>query len=110
MILVDTSVWVDHLRASDDVLVGLLESGRVLTHPFVIGVLALANLAQREIVLSALSNLPRAITATDLEVLHFIDRHKLFGRGVGYIDIHASPLDSGWRFLLPSFHCHRAIA
>jgi predicted nucleic acid-binding protein len=88
MILVDTSVWVDHLRASDDVLVGLLDAGMVLAHPFVIGELALGNLGQRETVLSALSDLPRAIVATDAEVLHFIDRHTLFGRGVGYIDIH----------------------
>jgi predicted nucleic acid-binding protein len=88
LILVDTSVWVDHLRASDDGLVGLLDTGMVLAHPFVIGELALANLGQRETVLSALSDLPRAIVATDAEVLHFIDRNTLFGRGVGYIDIH----------------------
>ena len=88
MILVDTSVWVDHLRASDEMLVGLLSAGLVLSHPFVIGELALGNLGQRETVLSALSDLPRATVATDLEVLHFIDRHALFGRGVGYIDIH----------------------
>ena len=88
MILVDTSVWVDHLRASDDVLVGLLDAGMVLAHPFVIGELALGNLGRRETVLSALSDLPRAIVATDAEVLPFIDRHTLFGRGVGYIDIH----------------------
>jgi predicted nucleic acid-binding protein len=88
VILVDTSVWVDHLRASDEILVGLLDAGTVLAHPFVIGELALGNLARRDIVLSALSELPRAIIATDAEVLHFIDRHTLFGRGVGYIDIH----------------------
>ena len=88
MILVDTSVWVDHLRASDQALVGLLNAGMVLAHPFVIGELALANLGQRETVLGALSNLPRAIVATDAEVLHFIDRRAMFGRGVGYIDAH----------------------
>ncbi len=60
----------------------------VLAHPFVIGELALGNLRQRETVLDALSDLPRAGVATDVEVLHFIDRHALFGRGVGYIDAH----------------------
>jgi predicted nucleic acid-binding protein len=88
VILVDTSVWVDHLRAGDDGLASLLDAGMVLTHPFVIGELALGALGRREAVLSALSDLPRAITATDSEVLHFIDRHTLFGCGVGYIDTH----------------------
>jgi hypothetical protein len=88
VILVDTSVWVDHLRASDETLVGLLGAGMILAHPFVIGELALGNLGQRETVLNALSDLPQATVATDAEVLHFIDRYTLFGRGAGYIDIH----------------------
>jgi predicted nucleic acid-binding protein len=88
LILVDSSVWVDHLRAGDAVLIGLLNAGMVLAHPFVIGELALGNLRQREPVLSALSDLPRAVVATDAEVLHFIGRHSLFGRGAGYIDVH----------------------
>lgn len=88
MILVDTSVWVDHLHAGDEALAALLEAGSVLAHPFVIGELALGDLRQREIVLNALSDLPRASVATDAEVLHFIDHHALFGRGVGYVDTH----------------------
>ena len=88
MILADTSVWVNHLRASDEALAALLDTGMVLTHPFVIGELALGNLRQREIVLNALANLTHASVATDLEVLHFIERHALFGRGIGYIDAH----------------------
>lgn len=88
MILVDTSVWIDHLRATNERLMGMLEAGVVLTHPFVIGEIALGNLRQREIVLNALSDLPQASVATDAEVLHFITRHALFGRGVGYIDVH----------------------
>lgn len=88
MILVDTSVWVDHLRARDKALSSLLDAGMVLAHPFVIGELALGNLRQRGIVLSALLNLPHASVATDAEVLHFIDRHALFGRGIGYVDAH----------------------
>jgi hypothetical protein len=88
VILVDTSVWVDHLRAGDKRLVALLDAAMVLAHPFVIGELALGSLRQRETVLSALSDLPRAAVATDSEVLHFIDRHALSGRGIGYIDVH----------------------
>jgi len=88
LILVDTSIWIDHLRARDDQMVALLDSGMVLTHPFVIGELALGNIAARESVLRALSRLPRASVATDAEALHFIDHHALFGRGAGYVDIH----------------------
>jgi predicted nucleic acid-binding protein len=88
VILADTSVWVDHLRAGDKALAGLLDTGMVLSHPFVVGELALGNLRQRAIVMNALSGLPCASVATDAEVLHFIDRHALFGRGVGYVDVH----------------------
>jgi predicted nucleic acid-binding protein len=88
VILADTSVWVDHLRASDKALVALLDAGMVLAHPFVIGELALGTLLQREIVLTALADLPHASVATDAEVLHFIERHALFGRGIGYVDAH----------------------
>ncbi len=88
MILVDTSVWIDHLRRGDRALAGLLDTTRVLVHPFVIGELALGNLRQRDLVLSVLSDLPHASIATDAEVLHFIDRHALFGRGIGYVDVH----------------------
>ncbi|MEQ1865824.1 MAG: type II toxin-antitoxin system VapC family toxin [Micropepsaceae bacterium] len=88
MILVDTSIWVDHLRASDQALADLLDAGKVLTHPFVIGEISLGNLTRRAPVLSALSNLPKAVTATDAEVLKFVDAHQLFGLGIGYIDVH----------------------
>ena len=88
MILVDTSVWVDHLKKRDQTLEGLLEAGRVLAHPFVIGELALGNLRRRDVVLDALRHLPRATVATDRETLDFIDRHALFGLGIGYVDAH----------------------
>ena len=88
MILVDTSVWVDHLRAGNKVLSGLLDAERVLIQPFIIGEIALGHLRQRQTVLDALLNLPSARLATDPEVLHFIDSHELFGRGIGYIDVH----------------------
>lgn len=88
MILVDTSVWIDHLRRHNKALTRLLHAGMVLTHPFVIGELALGNLRQRNVVLTALADLPRANVATEAEVLHFIAHYALFGRGVGYIDVH----------------------
>jgi predicted nucleic acid-binding protein len=77
VILVDTSVWIDHLRAGDKTLFRLLDAALVLSHPFVHGELALGNLRQRETVLNALSDLPRAAVVTDAEVLHFIDSHAL---------------------------------
>ena len=88
MILVDTSVWVDHLRAAEPRLVTLLESGMVLAHPFVIGELSLGNLKQRKTILTALAGLPRSSVATSDEVLHFIERNRLHGRGIGYVDAH----------------------
>jgi len=88
MVLVDTSVWVDHLRVGDPALARLLDAGGVLIHPFVIGELALGNLRQRATVLGALSDLPRAAVATDAEVGHFIERQALFGRGLGHVDVH----------------------
>jgi hypothetical protein len=88
VILVDTSVWVDHLRVGDEILAGLLESGRVLVHPFVVGELALGKLRHRQTILASLQDLPRAIAATDPEVLHFIERHALAGCGIGYLDAH----------------------
>jgi hypothetical protein len=88
LILVDTSVWIDHLRKDDAFLVELLDAGRVLTHPFVIGELALGHLRQRDVVLAALSALPHAEVAQEAEVLRFIDHKNLFGRGIGYVDAH----------------------
>jgi predicted nucleic acid-binding protein len=88
VILVDTSVWVDHLRAYDPRLAALLNAGMILVHPFVIGELALGSLRQRKAVLTALLDLPQATVATETEVRHFIHRHALFGRGAGYVDVH----------------------
>jgi predicted nucleic acid-binding protein len=88
VILIDTSVWVDHFRAGNSTLTELLEQNAALTHPFVIGELALGNLRQRELLLPILSHLPGASVATDAEVLRFVERHSLFGRGVGYLDVH----------------------
>jgi predicted nucleic acid-binding protein len=88
MILVDTSVWIDHLRSGDALLAALLDRGQVLAHPFVIGELALGSLRQRDVVLEALQDLPQATVATDAEVRHFIAGHALFGLGIGYVDVH----------------------
>ncbi len=88
MILVDTSVWIDHLRSGEPALATALEGGRVLMHPFVLGELACGNLKNRSEVLWLLRDLPAAPTATDPEALVLIERRALMGRGIGYIDVH----------------------
>ena len=88
MILVDTSIWIDHLRTGNPKLAALLQNGQVLAHPFVLGELALGNLSRRNEILGLLGNLPQITTATDPEVLVLIENHRLFGRGIGFIDAH----------------------
>lgn len=87
MILADTSVWVDHLRAGDAHLAGLLERNAVASHELIIGEIACGNLKKRKEVLGSLSLLPRCETASHDEVLFFIERYELMGRGIGYIDV-----------------------
>lgn len=86
MILVDTSIWIDHLRAEHSTLVDLLERGLVLAHPWVIGEIALGHLAQRRKVIGLLSSLPRATVASSAEILTLVDGHQLYGLGIGYVD------------------------
>ena len=88
MILVDTSVWVNHFRRTDARLVQLLEDGEVMTHPLVIGELACGTLPRRREVLDLLHQLEAAPIAADDEALAFIERHRLMGRGIGYVDVH----------------------
>jgi len=88
MILVDTSVWINHLRSNDPYLVRLLTENKVLCHPFVRGEMALGNLRQREEILNALDNLPQAPVAFTDEVNYFIEQQALFGLGIGLIDAH----------------------
>jgi predicted nucleic acid-binding protein len=88
MILLDTSVWVDHLRRGDSLVVRVLKSGQAGAHAFVIGELACGNLKSRAQVIELLQALPQLVMAADDEVLGFIDGHALMGRGVGYIDAH----------------------
>lgn len=100
MILVDTSVWVDHLRAGDAALAVLLNRSQVLMHPFVLGELACGNLRNRGEVLRLLKDLPQAPVASDEEVLFFIECKALMGQGIGYVDAHllaAVTLDSSTR-------------
>ncbi len=88
MLLVDTSVWSDHLRRHDAALARQLELGEVLTHPFVAGELACGVFARRAEVLDLLGRLPAAPLLGQAELLGFIERHALGGRGVGFVDIH----------------------
>lgn len=86
--LVDTSVWIDHLRRGNARLARYLEVGDVLMHPFVIGEIACGHLSRRDEVLALLGSLPRVAAASDGEVLVFVEKHKLAGSGVGWIDAH----------------------
>ena len=97
MILVDTSVWIDHFRSGSARLAALLTEGEVLTHPFVIGELACGNLRRRREVVAALGSLPASPVAAHREVLRLLEEKKLTGRGVGWIDVHlvASALLAG---------------
>jgi predicted nucleic acid-binding protein len=88
VILVDTSVWIDHLRSGDRELDQALTKGEVLTHPLVLGELACGNIRNRGEILGLLGQLPSAREATDEEALALIDRRQLMGRGIGYIDVH----------------------
>ena len=88
MILVDTSIWVDHIRTHSEALSELLNRGAVLAHPFVIGELALGSLRQCATVLGLVAKLPSAAVASEWEVLRLIERHSLNGTGIGYVDVH----------------------
>ena len=88
MILVDTSIWIDHLRSPNGRLIGLLDADLVSVHPWVVGELACGNLANRANALYLLRSLPRAAVASDDEVLFFIEKHSIAGKGVGYLDMH----------------------
>ncbi|HUQ48567.1 MAG TPA: type II toxin-antitoxin system VapC family toxin [Gemmatimonadaceae bacterium] len=88
MILVDTSVWIDHLRVGEAKLVALLGDETVLTHPLVIGELACGSIRNRAEVLDLIGRLPKPPIASDVEALELIDRHKLTSKGIGYIDVH----------------------
>ncbi len=88
MILIDTSVWIDHLRAADRQLAGLLLEEQVLGHPFVVGELACGVLKRRAEMLTLLRSLPGAPMLDDEEVLLFVEAHALMGVGLGWVDVH----------------------
>ena len=97
MILVDTSIWVDHLRRGSHELASLLQRVEVATHPFVIGELSCGNLKNRKAILELLAELPRVTLAEHEEVLELVESRELMGNGIGWMDAHllASALLSG---------------
>ena len=88
MILVDTSIWIDHLRGRNNQLIELLDRSQVLLHPFVTGELACGKMQNREEILRLLNDLPQSPVASPTEALHFIEHNQLIGKGIGYIDVH----------------------
>jgi predicted nucleic acid-binding protein len=88
MVLVDTSLWIDHLQKGNVHLENLLLNMEVACHPFIIGELACGNLKNRSEILSLLHSLPMAPSVENDEILHFIERNKLMGSGLGLIDVH----------------------
>ena len=88
MVLVDTSIWVTHLRHGAIGLEALLHGGRAVCHPFIVGELACGNLQNRPEIISLLQTLPGAIRAGHEEIMKFIENYRLMGKSLGYIDIH----------------------
>ncbi len=86
MVLIDTSIWIDHIRTSDEVLTELLDGARLSMHPFIMGELAIGHLPDRQRIMRDLHRLPQMAVATPHEVLHLVERHRLFGLGIGYVD------------------------
>ncbi|MBW6421308.1 PIN domain-containing protein [Rhizobium sp. XQZ8] len=102
MILIDTSVWIDHLRQREEAVEFLVRRKRVLVHPFVIGEVALGTMKQYDQILDALSSLPQATVAGRHEVLYLVKQHALMGSGIGYVDAHllaSTKLADGSRLL-----------
>lgn len=88
MILIDSSIWIDHLRATDARLFALLERREAMVHPFVLGELLLGMVADRPALVETFRDLPQAAIADPDEVLVLIENHRLYGRGIGYVDAH----------------------
>lgn len=88
MILVDTSVWIDHLRAKEERLVLLLGRSQVSMHPMVVGELACGSLKNRQTLIRLWQSLPTLTSATHTEALYCLEQRKLMGKGIGYVDLH----------------------
>jgi predicted nucleic acid-binding protein len=88
MVLADTSIWIDHLNHGDDVLKSLLNEDEIIIHPFVIGELACGNIKNRRLIFSLLNAVPLIKEISRDEFYLFIDHHRLFGTGLGYVDVH----------------------
>lgn len=88
MILIDASVWIDHMRRAIPAIHELAEANIILTHPFVIGEIGLGSIKNRDAVLHEMNRLARAMVATDDEVMRFVSANALFGKGIGYLDAH----------------------
>ncbi len=88
MILIDTSIWIDHLRQADTSVAQFLRNRLVLIHPYVVGEIALGNFARRKETLYNLGRLPTARVAKHDDVLRLIESEPLFGSGIGYVDAH----------------------
>lgn len=88
MILVDTSVWIDHLARGDSELQSLLEEGEVLMHPYIVAEISLGSLNQRDETVGALQALPEIPLVRHVEVMAFLNNERLFGVGIGYVDLH----------------------
>jgi hypothetical protein len=86
--LVDTSVWVEHFRMGNIGLEAPLKEGKVFCHPFIVGELACGNLKNRSRILVLLDTLPMAHLAEHEEVMRFIEKNRLMGKGLGYVDMH----------------------
>lgn len=87
-VLVDSSVWINHLRRADLNLVRLLTTGDVLIHPAILGEIAAGSLHRREQVLAPLRLIPRVVEVSADEVLAFIEARRLFGKGLSWVDLH----------------------
>ena len=88
MILIDTSIWIDHLHRSEPTLAALLDGSQVCTHPMIIGELALGSLRDRQTIIGLLADFPSSPRATHAEVLSFVEAHALFGIGFSVVDAH----------------------
>jgi hypothetical protein len=112
MTLVDTSVWINHFRKPEAALVQLLANGLAGVHPFVVGELACGNLKDREGVLRLLRALPQAPVANGAEVYYLLDTYRLWGAGLGWVDLHllTAAAVAGWRLMTADNAMNRAAA